>query len=55
MDEIIAGIIVAGAIVLTIKSFIKTYQGNKSCGCSTKGSCISKQSCHLDFRMLNKK
>ncbi|MBC2703424.1 FeoB-associated Cys-rich membrane protein [Desulfobacula sp.] len=49
MDEIIVGIIVAGAVAFTIKSFINTYQGKKSCDCGTGCSCASKKSCPPGF------
>jgi hypothetical protein len=55
MDEIIVGIILAGAIVFAIKNFIKTYQGKKLCNCSSGGSCASKRTCPSDFPMTNKK
>jgi len=54
MDEIIVGIIVAGAIIFAIKNFIRTYQGKKSCNCSSGGSCASKRTCSSDFPMTNK-
>jgi len=33
MDIIIVTIIVACAIIFTLKSFFKIYKGEKSCGC----------------------
>ncbi|MBT3388184.1 hypothetical protein [Desulfobacula sp.] len=55
MDEIIVGIIVVGAIIFAIKNFISTYQGKKSCNCSSGGSCVSKRTCPSDFPVTNKK
>ena len=55
MDEIIVAIIVAGAVVFAIRNLIKTYRGEKSCNCSSSGSCASKRKCPSDFPMTNKK
>ncbi len=41
MDVIIVGMIVAGAVVFTIKSFIKIYKGETSCSCG-ECSCTAK-------------
>ncbi|MBU1342587.1 MAG: FeoB-associated Cys-rich membrane protein [Proteobacteria bacterium] len=55
MDEIIVGIIIAVAIVFMVKYFITTYQGKKSCGCSTGCSCSFPKTCQSDFQRIHKK
>jgi hypothetical protein len=55
MDEIIVGIIVTGAIVFAVRNLIKTYRGEKSCNCSSSGSCPSKKTCSSDFPVINQK
>jgi len=54
MDGILVGIILAGAFVFTVKSFIKIYKGETSCSCG-ECSCTAKDisSCKT-FQPLNK-
>lgn len=58
MENLVVWIIVAGALMFTIKGFIKTYKGDGGCGCS--GSCggCSGQSrdntCDTDHPFLKK-
>jgi len=55
MDEIIVGIIVAGAIIFIVKRFVHTYQGKKTCDCGSGCSCSSKKACIAGFQEINKK
>ncbi|NOX33191.1 MAG: FeoB-associated Cys-rich membrane protein [Deltaproteobacteria bacterium] len=50
MDKIIVGIIIAGAVIFTIKSFINTYKGKKSCNCSDGCACSSEKKCPSDSK-----
>ncbi|MCF6247247.1 MAG: FeoB-associated Cys-rich membrane protein [Desulfobacula sp.] len=50
MDLLIVSIIVAIAIGFTLKSFVKIYKGEDSCGCGGC-SCSSKDDCNQDFPM----
>lgn len=49
MDSIIVGIIVIGAVIFSVKSFIKIYKGEGDCSCGEGCSCSSKNSCNLRF------
>ncbi len=57
MDNLIVGIVVAGALVFCIRSFIKTYRGQGGCncssGCSAKGKADQR---HLSqpFKIVDK-
>jgi len=56
MDLIIVGIIVSGAILFSVRSFVKTFKGEGKCGCGTGCcSCSSKNLCGSDFPIANKK
>ncbi len=56
MDSVIVGIIVIGAVLFTVRSFIKTYKGEGDCSCGDGcSSCSSKGSCSTDFPIVNKK
>ncbi|WP_300461881.1 FeoB-associated Cys-rich membrane protein [Desulfobacula sp.] len=55
MDEIIVGIIVAGAIIFTVKNAVNTYQGKRSCDCGSGCSCASKDSCPQALQRTNKR
>ncbi len=56
MDNVIVGIIVAGAIVLSIRSFVKICRGEGGCGCETGcSSCSSNDLCGSDFPVTRKK
>ena len=55
MDSIIVGVIVIGAVIFSVRSFIKTYKGEGDCSCSEGCSCFSKNSCNSDFPIVNKK
>jgi hypothetical protein len=54
MDNFIVGIIVAGAVMFTIKRFLKIYKsvGSKGCG---ECSCSSKENCKSDFPVSPKR
>ena len=40
MENLIVGLIVAGALVFSVRGFIKTYKGEGDCGCgSSCGGC----------------
>lgn len=39
MENIIVGIIVAAALVFSIRSFIRIYKGKESCGCGSSCGC----------------
>jgi len=59
MDNILVGIIVAGALGFCIRSFIKTYKGQGGCNCSSGGGCSSggkKAHCSLEqpFKIVDK-
>jgi len=60
MDNILVGIIVAGAVVFTIRSFIRTYKGQGECSCSSScSSCSTSRKashCSLDqpFKIMDK-
>jgi FeoB-associated Cys-rich membrane protein len=49
MDAIIVGIIIAGALVFTIRGFVKMVKGEGSCSCGEGCSCSSKESCSAAF------
>jgi len=53
MDLIIVGIIVAGAVFFSVRSFIKIFKGKGDCSCGIGCSCFSKDSCNLDFSVKN--
>ncbi len=56
MDLIIVGIIVAGAILFSVRSFVKIYKGEGGCdGCGTGSSCTSNDLCGSDFPIVNRK
>ncbi|RLC04299.1 MAG: FeoB-associated Cys-rich membrane protein [Deltaproteobacteria bacterium] len=56
MDSIVVGIIVIGAVVFSVRSFIKTYKGEKGCSCGDGcSSCSPKKSYSSDFPIINKK
>ncbi len=55
MDIIIVGIIVAGAVIFSVRSFVKIYKGEGDCSCGTGCSCSSKNLCSSDFPIVNKK
>jgi hypothetical protein len=42
MDNILVGIIVAGALIFSIRSFIKTYRGQGKCNCGSSCANSSK-------------
>ncbi|MFH2060027.1 MAG: FeoB-associated Cys-rich membrane protein [Pseudomonadota bacterium] len=54
MDSLIVGIIIVGALIFTVRGFIKAYKGESSCNC---GGCsrASKENCNVDFPVINKK
>jgi len=59
MDNILVGIIVAGALVFCIRKFIKTYKGEGGCNCSSGcgGSSVGKEThCSLEqpFKIVDK-
>ena len=59
MDNILVGIIVAGALVFCIRSFIKTYKGEGGCNCSSGcGSSPGGKDTHCSlekpFKMVDK-
>lgn len=39
MENIIVGLIVAAALVFSVRSFVRIYKGNGSCGCSDGCGC----------------
>ncbi|MBU8910403.1 MAG: FeoB-associated Cys-rich membrane protein [Desulfobacterales bacterium] len=54
MDLIIVGMIVAGAVIFTVRGFIKSYKGEGDCSCKDGcSSCSSKGSCSPDFPIVN--
>ncbi len=55
MDLLIVGIIVAGAVIFTVRGFIKVYKGEDRCGCSSGCSCPSKGNCDQGFPVADKK
>jgi hypothetical protein len=55
MDIVIVGIIVAGAVIFSVRSFVKIYKGEGDCSCGTGCSCSSKNLCNSDFPIANKK
>jgi hypothetical protein len=55
METIIVGIIVAGAIFFSVRSFIKMYKGEGDCSCGTGCSCSSSSGCDSDFPVVKKK
>jgi hypothetical protein len=48
MDILIVAIIVAGAIVFTVKSFLKIYKGEKSCDCCSSCTGDTTNSCGIN-------
>jgi hypothetical protein len=59
MDNILVGIIVAGALFFCIRSFVRTYRGQGECNCSSGCGCSSREkqiSCSQGrpFKPLNK-
>ena len=54
MDLIIVGIIVAAALVFTVRSFVKIYKGDEKCGCGGC-SCDAKDACDQEFPTITKK
>jgi len=54
MDQVIVALIVAVAVGLTVRSFIKTYKGESSCGCGGC-SCASNKDCNQDVSTPPKK
>jgi hypothetical protein len=54
MDALIVAIIVAAAVLFTLKSFIRVYKGEQRCSCGGC-SCASPQSCSQDIKMAAKK
>lgn len=46
MDLFIVGIIVAGAVIFSVRSFVKIYKGEGVCFCETGCSCSSKEMCN---------
>jgi hypothetical protein len=55
MDIIIVGIIVTGAVIFSVRSFVKIYKGEGDCSCGKGCSCSSKDLCSSDFPIANKK
>lgn len=56
MDLVIVGIIVLGAIIFSVRCFVKTYKGEGGCSsCGTGCSCSSKDNCNQDFPIADKK
>ncbi len=56
MDIVIVGIIVAGAILFSVRSFVKIYKGEGDCSCGTGcSSCSSNDLCNTDFPVVRKK
>jgi hypothetical protein len=49
MDEIMVGLIVAAAVVYTLKKFSDTVRGKKICDCGSRCACASKDICSRGF------
>ena len=43
MDMIMVGLILAGAVFFTLRSFVRIYRGQKACNCSAGCPCLSGQ------------
>jgi hypothetical protein len=56
MDIVIVGVIVAVAMVFSLRSFVKIYKGEGDCSCGTGcSSCSSNDLCNSNFPVVNKK
>jgi hypothetical protein len=57
MDNMLVGIIVMGALIFCVRSFIKTYQGQGKCNCSSGSCCSSRenQGQGRSFKIVDKK
>ncbi len=56
MDIVIVGVIVAVAMVFSIRSFVKIFKGESDCSCGTGCcSCHSNASCKSELSVMNKK
>ncbi|MBU1194365.1 MAG: FeoB-associated Cys-rich membrane protein [Proteobacteria bacterium] len=50
MELFIVIIIVAAALFFCIKSFVKIYKGEDSCGCGSDCSCPGKSKCRQNIK-----
>jgi attachment p12 family protein len=55
MDTIIVGIIVAAAVFVTIKNFVKMFKSDSGCSCNVGCGSCSRQSDTEDFPVVPRK
>ncbi len=55
MDSIIVGIIVAAAVFVTVKNFVKMFKSDGGCSCNSGCGGCSSQSGSEDFPIVPKK
>ncbi len=56
MENLLVGVIVAGALAFCIRSFVKLYKGEGECGCASSCGCSvsEKACCGQDKKFLHK-
>ncbi len=55
MDSIIVVLIVAAAVFVTVKNFVKMFRSDGGCGCNSGCGGCSSQSCTEDFPIAPRK
>ena len=55
MESILVGVIVGGAVIYSLRRFVKIYRGEKGCSCSNGCSCSSHPECARSFPIVPKK